>query len=161
ITLRRGSLIPTPTDSFLGSTMNLLRPALGATLLGFALTFPLHAQKLELSKEQYLAAPKEIAEVLATASRGDMVSLTNISPDGKKFLITKNDGMPSIHRLGCPHVILGEVAFDHLAHRAHDLYVRSNAGYELFTWADRRSVPIQTPTSARVSNPSWSPDGSK
>ena len=58
------------------------------------------------------------------ATRGDMVSLTNLSPDGKKFLISKNDGMPSVQRLGCPHVILGEVAFDHCANRAHDLWVR-------------------------------------
>ena len=105
-----------------------------------------HAQKLELSKEQYLTAPKEIADVLATAGRNDIVALTNISPDGKRFLITKNDGMPSVHRLGSPHVILGEVAFDHLANRADDMYVRSNSGYELFYWADKRSVPIQTPT---------------
>ena len=66
--------------------MNLFRPAVGATLLGLVLASSVHAQKLELSKEQYLTAPKEIADVLATAGRNDIVALTNISPDGKRFL---------------------------------------------------------------------------
>jgi dipeptidyl aminopeptidase/acylaminoacyl peptidase len=139
--------------------MNATRLSLCAALVGAALAWPVHAQQVVLGKEAYLPAPKEIADVVAT--RGDMITLTNISPDGKKFLITKNDGMPSVQRLGCPHVILGEVAFDHLANRAHDLWVRSNAGYELFFVADKRIVPVQVPTPARVSTPVWSPDGSK
>lgn len=118
-----------------------------------------HAQQVILNKEAYLPAPKEIADVID--KRGESVTLTNISPDGKKFLITKSDGMPSIERLGRPHVHLGEVAFDPVANRAHDLWVRSAPGFELFYFADKRTVPVQTPTNARVSNPSWSPNGSK
>src|SRR5437870_9517117 len=128
-------------------------------LVGLFAISTANAQQLMLSKESYLPAPKEIADVLAT--RGDLVTLTNLSPDGKKFLVAKNDGMPSIQRLGCPHVILGEVAFDHLANRAHELWVRSNSGFDLFFVADKRTVPVQAPTSARVSNPVWSPDGSQ
>src|SRR5437762_14068105 len=112
------------------------RHAVLATLLGVALCPVVSAQQIVVGQEAYLTAPKEIADVLAT--RGDMVSLTNLSPDGKKFLITKNDGLPPVQRLGCPHVILGEIAFDHLANRAHDLWVRSNAGYDLFSVADKR-----------------------
>src|SRR5207247_791000 len=33
--------------------------------------------------------------------------------------------------------------------------------YDLFFYADKRTVPVQVPDKARVSNPVWSPDGSK
>ena len=132
---------------------------LGVMSILFAVVGDAHSQQVVLNKEAYLPAPKEIADVID--KRGDLVTLTNISPDGKKFLITKSDGMPSVERLGRPHVFLGEVAFDPVANRAHDLWVRSAPGFELFYFADKRTVPVQTPTNARVSTPSWSPDGSK
>ena len=51
-----------------------------------------------LAVEEYLTPPKEILDaVLATRSQN--VLLTNISPDGKKFLVTKTEGLPPISRL--------------------------------------------------------------
>lgn len=119
----------------------------------------LTAQLVNLKQEAYLTPPKEIAD--AVTSRSETVLLTNLSPDGKKFLITKNDGLPSVKRMGHSHVYLGGVAFDPVAGRAHDLWVRSNVGFDLFFPADKRTVPVQVPDKARVSNPAWSPDGSK
>src|SRR5205085_2982228 len=144
--LRRGNFGSASATRILarGTRMSATRRAVqGAwiALVGLFAISTANAQQLMLSKESYLPAPKEIADVLAT--RGDLVTLTNLSPDGKKFLVAKNDGMPSITRLGCPHVILGEVAFDHLANRAHDLWVRSNSGFDLFFVADKRTVPVQ------------------
>src|SRR5262249_39118061 len=84
-----------------------------------------------------------------------------LSPDGKKFLLTRSDGLPSLERMARPCVHLGEMAFDPVARRAHSLYVRSSAGFDLFYHADKRKVPVQIPAAARMSNPIWSPDGAQ
>ena len=113
-----------------------------------------------LAKEAYTLPPKEIADAVM-ATRGEMVTLTNISPDGKKFLITKTDGLPPLQRMACPCVHLAEEAFDPVACRSRALWIRSADGFDLFFHADKRTVPVQIPKDARVSNPVWSPDGSK
>ncbi len=117
-------------------------------------------QQVSLDKEAYLMPPKEIADVILSL-RQERTLLTNISPDGKKFLVTKSDGPPTVQRMAQPCVYLGEMAFDPVACRARQLWVRSDAGYDLFFYADNRTVPVQVPSKARVSNPIWSPDGSK
>jgi dipeptidyl aminopeptidase/acylaminoacyl peptidase len=113
-----------------------------------------------LDKEAYLTPPKEIADAVL-AARHENVTLNNLSPDGKKFLITRGDGLPSLQQLARPCVYLGEMAFDHTASRSRQLWIRNAVGYDLFYYADNRTVPVQVPDRARVSNPTWSPDGSK
>jgi len=39
--------------------------------------------------------------------------------------------------------------------------VRSADGFDLFYYAEKRTVPVHVPARARVGNPVWSPDGSK
>ena len=114
-----------------------------------------------LRKEGYILPPKAIADAVVGSRPDDNVVLNNMSPDGKKFLVAKKDGMPTVDRMGRPCVHLAELAFDHTAHRAHQLYVDSNAGYELYYYAERRKVPVEVPDKMRVSNPAWSPDGSQ
>ncbi len=118
------------------------------------------AEEATLSKEAYLTPPKEIADAIRALDH-DNFTLTNLSPDGKKFLIPKSDGMPALQRMARPCVYLGEMAFDHGACRSRNLWVQSRAGFDLFFHADQRTVPVQVPDAARVSNPIWSPDGSK
>ena len=114
-----------------------------------------------LTKESYLTPPKVILDAVLAARPEDNISFTNLSPDGKKFLIAKTDGLPTLDRMGRPHVHLGELPpFDHTANRAHQLYVKSNVGYDLYYHAQKRKVPVEVPAGARVSNPAWSPDGS-
>jgi dipeptidyl aminopeptidase/acylaminoacyl peptidase len=147
-----------------------MRSAVFAVLVFSLLTPPTPAEDIPAPKaktpqsplgtEAYLMPPKEIADAVLGAGRGENVTLKDISPDGKKFVITKTDGMPPIERLACPCVHLAEMAFDPVAGRARDLWVRSAEGFDLFYYADRRTVPIRVP-GARVSNPAWSPDGSK
>ena len=126
----------------------------------FLVAMTVHAQKEILGKEAYLRPPKEIEEPIL-ASRADNITLTNLSPDGKKFLITRSDGLPSLELLGHSYVHLAENIFDPVAGRSRALWVRSNVGYDLYYYADNRTVPLQIPEHARVSNPVWSPDGSK
>src|SRR5262245_11002805 len=113
-----------------------------------------------LTVEAYLTPPKEIADAVL-AARSENISLTNLSPDGKKFLVTRTDGLPPLTRLACPCAHLAEMAFDPVAGRARDLWVRSADGFELFSYADKRTVPVKVPDGARVGSPVWSPDGSK
>src|SRR5579884_2525626 len=131
-----------------------------AMLLGALAATSAGAQQVTLGKEAYLTPPKEIADAVL-APREQNVTLTNLSPDGKKFLITKNDGLPPLERLARPCVYLGEMAFDPVACRARDLWVRSAAGFDLFYHAEGRTVSVQVPDRARASNPVWSPDGSR
>src|SRR5262245_7266649 len=129
-----------------------------AIVLAAAATPAAHAQKELLAKEAYLTPPKEIADALK-AMQTENVTLSNLSPDGKKFLVTKSDGPVPPERLGRQHVILGELAFEPDARRSHDLWVRSDAAYEFFYPADKRTVKVQMPAKARGGRPTWSPDG--
>src|ERR1700735_1410762 len=62
-----------------------------------------------LADEKFLSPRKEIADVVL-ADWHKNVTLNNLSPDGKKFLITKNDGLPTVDRQSRPCVYLGELA---------------------------------------------------
>ena len=115
---------------------------LSATVLAAAILVvvagpPAVAQPVTLGKEAYLTPPKEIMDAVL-AARNENVTLTNLSPDGKKFLITKNDGLPPLQRMARPCAYLGEMAFDPVAGRARDLWVRSAPGFDLFFHADKR-----------------------
>jgi dipeptidyl aminopeptidase/acylaminoacyl peptidase len=138
----------------------LARRRLAAVLVVALLGTVARAEPVPLGKEAYLTPPKEIADAVL-APREQNVSLTNLSPDGKKFVITRSDGLPPLERLARSCVYLAEMAFDPVACRSRDLWVRSAVGFDLFFHADQRTVPVQVPDRARVSNPIWSPDGSK
>lgn len=142
-------------------TTTAQQPAPMPRAVGQPATAPVESGQLAiLSKEAYLTPPKVIADAVL-AARGENLTLTNLSPDGRKFLITRRDGLPSIDRLGCPCVHLAEMAFDPVACRDRSSWVNSGEGFDLYFPIENRTLPVQTPKGARVGSPAWSPDGSK
>ena len=121
---------------------------------------PLYAQNKILATEEYIRPPK-IIEDAAFAPWHKNITYTNISPDGKKFLVAVSDGMPSLELMGRPHVHLGEMDLDHVAFRSRSLTTRNSIGFDIFYYNDEHTVSVEIPQGARVSNPSWSPDGSQ
>jgi dipeptidyl aminopeptidase/acylaminoacyl peptidase len=111
-----------------------------------------------LSKEAYLTPPKDIADAVL-ATRSDNVTLSNLSPDGRKFLVAKRDALPPVERLGCPCVHLAEMAFDPVACRDRLLWVNSFETFDLFFPVESRTVRVKAPENARLASPVWSPDG--
>ena len=58
------------------------------SVVSFGFTARCGAQRVELNKEAYLAPPKVVADSI-TAPWHKNTALSNLSPDGGKFLITK------------------------------------------------------------------------
>jgi dipeptidyl aminopeptidase/acylaminoacyl peptidase len=117
------------------------------------------ADPVPLGKEEYLLPPKVIADAVLAAQ--PYRPLADLSPDGTRFVVPRGDSLPPLSRLAGPTVRLAELAFDPAAGRSLDLWTRSYDGFDLFSHADRKTVPVKVPANVRVSNPVWSPDGSK
>ena len=133
------------------------------TVLMVVLSLPVLAQEnvMEiLTAESYLRPPEEIARI-ALAPRHENVSLDNRSPDGKYFLHALSDGLPSIESFARPFYRLGGVQIDPEANRTRSHTTRTQVGFELIDWESGNTVRIDPPRGARVSSPSWSPDGSR
>src|SRR5262245_7750491 len=95
------------------------------------LATPVLGQDPILSKEGFILPPKVIADAIL-APRHENIALSNLSPDGQKFVLTKSDGLVALERMARPCVYLAEMAFDPTANRARDLYIRSAPGFEIY-----------------------------
>jgi dipeptidyl aminopeptidase/acylaminoacyl peptidase len=134
----------------------LILPAVLAVLLAGTV----YAQESVLTQEAYMTPPPEIAE-LVLAPRHENVTLSNRSPDGKYFLRTLSDGLPSIDSYAKEFYRLGGLQIDPEANRSRRFTTRNSVGFELIDYETGNTVRIQVPRDARVSNPQWSPDGSQ
>ncbi len=122
---------------------------------------PLPAEEpATLAQEAYLKPPAAIADAVLGLQTNNQ-SMTNLSPNGKVFVLERRELLPPLERLAAPNVYLAELAIDPIATRSRDIWVRSGSGFDLFSHEDKRTVPVQIPDGARVSNPVWSPDGSQ
>lgn len=114
-----------------------------------------------ITAEGYIMPPEAITK-LADAPRETNVSYTSPSPGARKyFLRTVGDGLPSIRYVGKAHYNLGGFQIDPAGNRSRNSTMRSQAGLELFEWETGRKITVQLPQGARVTAPSWSPDGSQ
>ncbi|MEW5981401.1 MAG: prolyl oligopeptidase family serine peptidase [Acidobacteriota bacterium] len=115
------------------------------------------ADKL-LQQEGYATPPEEIASAVL-APRHLNVSLTNPSPDKKWFLDEIGDGAVPMSTFSKPFHELGGVFVDFKANRARALTIRGNVGIQIISATDGTTRTIDVPKGARVSNATWSPDG--
>jgi dipeptidyl aminopeptidase/acylaminoacyl peptidase len=118
------------------------------------------AQDDVLTSEQYMRPPEEIARIVL-APRWNDVTLSNLSPDGRFFLISIGDGLPKVAEYAKKFYRLGGRQIDPVANRDRRFTVRSGVGFQLFDYKTGQRVDVQVPRGARVGNASWSPDGSQ
>ncbi|HUF25933.1 MAG TPA: prolyl oligopeptidase family serine peptidase [Gemmatimonadaceae bacterium] len=147
--------------SLLSATRARMQAPLAATLL-VLLSAPALAQNADsiLAAEGFVRPPAEIAQAVL-APRHLNVSLTNQSPNKKYFLKTQSEGLPSIAEFAKPHHFLGGLQVDSRANRARTFTTRGSAGFDIIEWETGRTIQVQVPRGATVSNPTWSPDGSQ
>ncbi|MBT8404409.1 MAG: prolyl oligopeptidase family serine peptidase [Gemmatimonadetes bacterium] len=111
-----------------------------------------------LSAEEFVAPPGPIAEA-ALAPRWLNVSLSNPNAGGTWFMDEVGDGPVGMDTFSKPFHELGGMFIDFAANRDRRLTIRNNVGIDLYSSADGRKVSVDVPDGARVSGPSWSPDG--
>jgi dipeptidyl aminopeptidase/acylaminoacyl peptidase len=112
-----------------------------------------------LQQESYATPPPELASAVL-APRHLNTTLGELSPDKKWFLNEVGDGPVVMATFSRPFDELGGVFIDASANRARALTIRNNVAIEVVSATDgtRRALPL--PAGARVSNATWSPDGS-
>ena len=113
-----------------------------------------------LAAEQWVAPPDGIAEAVL-APRYLNVSLNDPSPDGRWFVHEVGDGPVTMDRFSLPFDELGGIFIDFGANRHRNLTIRSDVGIEVISAGDGSKVQVQVPRGARVSDATWSPDGSR
>lgn len=149
------------------STFVGVRPLLAVCLLlAAALAAPATAQTAQwdsqevLAAQQWSAPPSLIAEA-ALAPRYNNVSLTRVSPDKTRFLHEIGDGPASMGIFSKAFHELGGQFYDYEANRNRRLTTRNNVGLQIISAADGSIVEVDLPDGARISNSTWSPDGSR
>lgn len=112
-----------------------------------------------LQQESYATPPPELAAAV-TAPRQQVISLSNPSPDRKWFLVQVGDGPVPMATFSKPFHELGGVFVDFKANRVRTLTIANGVGLQVVSAVDGTRKDLATPPGARVSNPTWSPDGS-
>ncbi len=142
------------------------RFSLYATLLAMGgLAAPVVAQDQTdalaiLADKGFVTPSGEIAEMVL-APRYLNVTLTNVSHDKRWFIHEIGDGPVTMDRFSKDFDELGGVFIDYEANRHRNLTIRTNVGIHVISAADGSVVRIDIPDGARVSNATWSPDGTR
>jgi len=118
-----------------------------------------HSDSAVLASESYLRPPDRIAK-LVQAPWWKNTTLADPSPDRTHFVRLESEGMPSLASFARPHLNLGGLQIDPAANRARALTTRAATGLEL-VGIDGRGVQVKLPAGTTVSDPAWSPDGSR
>lgn len=113
-----------------------------------------------LATKDFAAPPSSIAEA-ALAPRYLNVTLGTPSADKRWFLNEVGDGPVGMDTFSKPFHELGGQFIDYQANRNRRLTIRNNVGIELISAMDGSRTTVEVPNGARVSNASFSPDGSQ
>jgi dipeptidyl aminopeptidase/acylaminoacyl peptidase len=152
----------TPRSVFDRISRGLLVAVLSISLLGLA-QGELLGQSYDpdsiLAAEGYITPPDTIMSA-ALAPRWQNFNFSNANVDGSWYLQSLSAGLPHIGEFSKPYHELGGTFIDFAANRSRTLTTRYNSGFRLHS-VDGDTRDIQIPDGARVSSPSWSPDGQK
>ena len=113
-----------------------------------------------LQQKTFVTPPELVAEAVL-APRYLNVTLSTVSPDKNWFVQEISDGPITMDVFSKPFDELGGQFIDFRANRSRTLTIRNNAGLETISASDGSKVRIEVPDEARVSNATWSPDGSR
>ena len=113
-----------------------------------------------LEQKQFVSPPEAVTEAVL-APRYLNLTLSDVSPDKMWFLHEVGDGPVTMDVFSKPFHELGGKFIDFEANRSRRLTTRNNAGIEVVSATDGSKVEVEIPRSARVSNATWSPDGSR
>jgi dipeptidyl aminopeptidase/acylaminoacyl peptidase len=104
--------------------------------------------------------PEGIAEaVLAPWYRN--VTLSDANADKTLFLNEIGDGPVTMEVFSRPFHELGGLFIDFAANRDRSLTIRNSVGIEVISAVDGSKTRVQVPDGARVSDATWSPDGTR
>lgn len=113
-----------------------------------------------ITQEGYIDPPKELKE-LALAPWHKNVSVSNLNPQRTRFAVLESQGMPSIAQLAKPYLNLAGLQVDTRAHRDRRLTTRTTTGLKIVDLEDGKELRIDVPEGVLVTDPKWSPDGSR
>ena len=113
-----------------------------------------------LADKAFVTPPDEIAAA-ALAPRYLNVTLTEVSPDKRWFVHEIGDGPVTMDRFSKDFDELGGLFIDYAANRHRNMTIRSSVGINVISAADGSITEVDVPSGARVSNATWSPDGSR
>ncbi|MGW8265721.1 MAG: S9 family peptidase [Longimicrobiales bacterium] len=113
-----------------------------------------------LTAEGYQLPPESIREAVLAPWYLN-VTLSEANADKTLFLNEIGDGPVRMDVFSKPFHELGGMFIDFAANRDRNLTIRNNVGIEIISALDGSKTPVQVPDGARVSNATWSPDGTK
>ena len=128
-----------------------------------ATAVPVYAQEqtnAALTTEAFLRPSDRIADAVL-APRYLNVTLGNLSPDGRFFVQQQGDGPPSMATFAKPFYRLAGEVIDWQANRSRTLTTRSGKALVVTDAQTGATTTIRVPDDARVTSPTWSPDGSQ
>jgi len=138
-----------------GLVAGLIVPALPSVALGQTAD-----PQAVLADKNFVAPTGDIADMVL-APRYLNVTLTDISPNKEWFIHEIGDGPVTMDRFSKDFDELGGVFIDYGANRHRNLTIRSNVGIHVISAADGSITAVDIPNGARISNTTWSPDGSR
>ena len=111
--------------------------------------------------ESYLTPPEAISEEILAPSHLN-VTMDEMSPDGEYFINRKRTGITPLSQFAKPHYNIAGLQIDKRANRTRSLTTqRATNGLELVNSRNGERRELNVPDNLTISNPEWSPDGSK
>lgn len=112
-----------------------------------------------INAERYVLPPEPIRK-LVMAPREANVTWGAPSPGNHAYIMRSiSDGAPSLAAMSRPYYRLAGWEVDRFGNRARAMTTRNSPALELYRVADGKTSTIQPPAGARITSPTWSPDG--